>query len=53
MGGMLGGIVFAFKMKNFVNKNLFIHQNKYFEGGSAYLNVDFALRGEPANISYP
>ena len=29
---MLGGIVFAFKMKNFFNKNLFIHQNKYFEG---------------------
>ena len=36
MGPMLGQIVGGFKMKNFVNKNLFIYQNKYFEGVSIF-----------------
>ena len=32
MGPMVGPIVGGFKIKTFINKNVFIHQNKYFEG---------------------
>ena len=32
MGPMVGPIVGGFQIKTFVNKNVFIHQNKYFEG---------------------
>ena len=32
MGPMVGPIVGGFKLKTFINKNVFIHQNKYFEG---------------------